>query len=247
MVRMKFFVAAISMLMPLACAAGVTADMARNMPLGALAQKLLGESGLLMIDVDRPRFEGILGPVRFYSNATVTGSQFGMCESDWVTVTFDQTGKIETLSSERRYGVVGDTYRTAGHWSEKEKESVCAPVKSTRNYFPAPDSISAESLAWYVDAISGNGPFANQSFSYTCTGVCAPDRGDLKWLRLEKIDSVRKIDCPISALKWPSCFEVTVGKGEVGPFPKHFRIYGSTYANKVVISNVVADVWSTLA
>ncbi|HET7332233.1 hypothetical protein [Dyella sp.] len=246
MTSSRFLFLAVAVFLPSISAAKTTAEQARTMPMQQLAQKLLGESGSVMIDVDRPRFEGILESVRFYSHAMVTGSQFGMCGADWVTVGFDENGEVETVSSQRRYGVAGDIYRAPGTWSYDESGKICASVTSTRNYFPAPDSQSALEIAWYVDAISGNGPFAKQTFGYSCTGLCSKSRGDLKWLRLDKIASTRTIDCPKSSLKLPSCFEVVVGENKVGPFPKIFRIYGTTYMNKVIVSNVVVDVGSTL-
>jgi hypothetical protein len=244
--RSKVLLLAVAMLLPPTCAAGTTAEVARTMPMTELARKLLGDSGAVMIDLDRPRFEGILEPIRFYSHATVTGSQFGMCGADWVTVGFDEKGEVATVSSERRYGLAGDTYRAPGNWSYDESGKICASVKSTRSYFPAPDASAAQDIAWYVDAISSKGPFARQNFGYSCAGLCAKDRGDLKWLKLDEIDSTRVIDCPKTNLELPVCLEVTVGESEVGPFPKKFRIYGTTYMNKVVVSNVVADVGSTL-
>ncbi|MGH8337264.1 MAG: hypothetical protein ACRETL_10695, partial [Gammaproteobacteria bacterium] len=149
------FVLAIALFLPPLCVARTTAEDARTMSLAMLSQKLLGESGAVMIDLDRPRFKGILEPVRFYSRATVTGSQFGICGSDWVTVDFDEKGSVETISSERRYGVAGDVYRAPVKWSYDESGKICASVKSTRNYFPAPDAESALEIALYVDAISG--------------------------------------------------------------------------------------------
>ena len=243
----KFLFLTIAVLLPSISAARTSAEQARTMPMQELAQKLLGESGAVMIDVDRPRFEGILEPIRFYSHATVAGSQFGMCGADWVTVGFDEKGDVETVSAQRRYGVAGDIYRSPEKWSYDESGKVCASVKSTRNYFPAPDSQSALEIAWYVDAISGNGPFAKQSFGYSCTGLCAKSRGDLKWLRLDQITSTRSIDCPKSSLELPTCFEVVVGENKVGPFPETFRIYGTTYMNKVMVSNIVVDIGSTLS
>lgn len=216
------------------------------MPVAALAQKLLGESGAQMIDLDRPRFERILEPIRFYSRATVTGSQFGMCGADWVTVAFDSKGEVETLSAQRRYGIAGDVYRAPGKWTYDESGRVCASVTSTRTYFPAPDQEAAQQIAWYVDAIAGRGPYANQKFSYSCTGGCDRDRGDLKWLVLDKISAAKTVDCPTTPLERPVCFELVVGAHEVGPFPKKFRIFGTTYMRKVVVTSVDVDVSSTL-
>jgi hypothetical protein len=215
------------MLVPSLCAAQMTAKTARTMPLPELAHLLLGKSGAIMIGVDRPRFPGILEPLQFYSHAIVTGSQFGVCGSDWVTVGFDESGNVERLSSQRRFGVAGNIYRAPGSWNYEEYGKLCSAVKSTKNYFPAPDGQAALEIAWYVDAIGGKGPYAHQHFSYKCTGLCGDGRADLKWLKLDNIDAARTIDCPSTKLKLPSCYEVTVGDGRVGAFPKVFKIYGS--------------------
>ena len=240
---------AIALFLPSLSVAETTAKEARTMPLATLSQKLLGESGAVMIDLDRPRFEGVLEPVRFYSHATVTGSQFGLCGSDWVTVGFDEKGGVETLSSERRYGVAGDIYRAPGKWSYDESGKICASVKSTRNYFPAPDAQSALEIALYVDAISGLGPFARQKFSFQCEGIrpiCGQGRKVLSALKLGDLSEARLTDCPAAGLKFPSCFELVIGEGRIGPFPKNFRIYGTNYMNKVVVSAVKVSVGSTL-
>ena len=123
---------------------------------------------------------------------------------------------------------------------------MCASVKSTRDFFPAPDHGSASDIARYVHAISGVGPYLMQVFSYKCTGFCGKGRRELEWLRLDKISSSRIIDCPETSLKIPSCYEVVVGDGRIGPFPKTFRIYGSNYMNKTVISEIKVDVSSTV-
>ena len=233
-------------LLPNMSVAQMTAEKARSMPLGALAQKLLGESGSIMIDVDRPRYEHTLEPIRFYSHAIAWGSYYGVCAADWVTVEFNEKGLIEALQSERRYGVEGSMYGNSDSWTYERFGKMCASVKSTRNYFPAPDHGSAWDIARYIHAISGVGPFAYQVFSYECTGFCGAGRSQLDWLRLEKITSSRIIDCPKTSLTLPSCYEVIVGDGRAGPFPKTFRLYGSTYMNKTVLSEIRVEVGSTV-
>lgn len=232
-------------LVPAFCIAGITSDQARTMSLPKLAHRLLGESGAIMIDVDRPRLSNLEDdPIRFYTHAMATGSQFGLCAGDWVTVGFNAKQTIESLSAERRYGVAGDLYHPPK--AQDDSRKLCASVKSTKNYYPSPDAQAALSVALYVDAIAGNGPFSNQNFSYECTGRCAEGRDDLKWLTLDKIDSVRLIDCPKSQRE-AVCVEVTTGSYEVGPFPKVFDIYGTAWYKSVVVSKVVVWVGSTVA
>lgn len=161
-----------AILLPLQGMARITAKEARTLPLPVLAKKLLGDAGSIMISVDRPRFKGTLEPVTFYSRAFAVGTDFGLCAADWVTVSFDKNGNVESVSSQTHYGIAGDIYRVPGHWNYKEYGDICAAVKSTRNYFPAPDMLSALDIAWYVQAVAGRGPYAKQRFSYGCTGEC---------------------------------------------------------------------------
>jgi hypothetical protein len=67
----------------------------------------------------------------------------------------------------------------------------------------------------------------------------------LRELQLDEIDDVRALDGSILwDRKWR--LEIVIGEGKVGPFPKKFRIEGSTYMNKVVVSRVIVDVGSRL-
>ncbi|WP_457098187.1 hypothetical protein [Lysobacter sp. P5_B9] len=254
---------AVLALSPFCCVAQVSPTEAQTLPLRALAKKVLGTAGSLMIDVDRPTWgerswrmppstpwppsgPPPLHDLRFFGRGVVTGSQFGMCGSDWVTVHFEESGEIESLQAERHYGVEGPIYRAPGHWTYEESERICSSVKTTKTYFPAPDAQSALEIALYLDAIGDRGPFAHQSFAFSCTGICRNDRALLRELRLGNIDEARQIDCVPTKVKLPSCFELTVGDNKIGPYPKTFRVYGSNYMNKVIITAVSVDVGSTL-
>jgi hypothetical protein len=229
-------------------AARITDQQAQNLPVAELAHLALGAAGDLMMEVERPD-DGSLkwGALQFHSRAVVTGSQFGMCGSDWVSLHFDDEGLLESIDAQRRYGVEGDIYREPGNWTYNESGAICDSVKTTRGYFPAPGSQEALEIALYVDAISGRGQFSKQNFSFTCDGVCSQSRNILASLKLEDIDEARIIDCAPTNLKIPSCFELVIGEGRVGPFPKKFRIYGTNYMNKVIITTVKVYVGSTLA
>lgn len=187
-----------------------------------------------------------LPDLRFFGRAVVTGSQFGLCGSDWVTLHLDDDGSVEYLDAERRFGVEGPIYRKPGEWTYEESDSICKAVKSTKTYFPAPGPQEALEIALYVDAIAGAGPFAAQRFKVTCEGRCGAKESVLSFLQLSSIDRIRAIDCNGLKLKLPSCFEVVVGEHMVGAFPMRFRIYGSNYLNKVVVSEVRVAVSSTL-
>ncbi|MBB5886341.1 MULTISPECIES: hypothetical protein [unclassified Xanthomonas] len=222
----------------------LTAQEARTLPLHELAKRLLGASGSIMIDVDRPRYDS-LEPIRFYGHAIAWGSYFGVCASDLVTVEFDEQDRIESLQSQRRFGVEGDIHRAPGEWDYDEFGKICSAVTSTRNYFPAPDHGAALDIALYIEALAGKGPFAKQRFEYACSGACSDKRTELSWLRLDEIKAARSIDCDSVTLKLPTCYEIQIGSG-VGPFPKMFRVYGSNYMNKTVVVRVSVDVGMTL-
>jgi len=223
----------------------LTVHEAKTLPLRELAARLLGASGSIMIDVDRPRFDS-LEPIRFYSHAIAWGSYFGVCASDLITVDFNEHDRIDSLQSERRFGLEGDIHRAPGEWTYDEFGEICSAVTTTRNYFPAPDHGSALDIARYVEAIAGRGPFAKQQFQYSCTGACSDKRTELSWLRLGEIKSAQKIDCGAVTLDLPDCYEIEIGSG-VGFFPKVFRVYGSNYMNKTVVVRVSVDVGVTMA
>lgn len=236
----------------------VTALDAQKLPLRVLAQKVLGDVGSLMIDVERPSWGSKpLGPyppnlpwppreippldqLRFFGRAEVTGSQFGMCGSDWVTVDFNDSGKVDSIRAQRHYGVAGPIYRAPGAWTYAEAGKICDSVKSTRNYFPAPGPESALTIATYVDAIHGVGPFARQNFSYECSGCnkATPRHWVLNWLKLRRIRRVRKISCDDTHLTLPSCFRIVLDSS-YGVLIGIYRIYGSDYMNHVVVTSVV--------
>jgi hypothetical protein len=231
---------------PLALAAPITARQARELPTLELSHLALGEAGDLMIDVERLGSAVQETPdLRFFGRAVVTGSQFGLCGSDWVTLHLDEGGSVESVDAERRFGVEGQIYRKPGEWTYDESDSICKAVKSTKSYFPAPGPQEALEIALYIDAIAGTGPFATQNFKYQCEGLCGAKKSVLSYLQLRKIDRARTIDCDGVKLKLPSCFEVVVGEYNVGAFPMTFRIYGSNFMNRVIVSAIRVSVRST--
>jgi hypothetical protein len=231
---------------PLARAASITAQQAQELPVRELSRLALGVAGDLFIDVERRKSEaGELTELVFFGRAVVTGSQFGLCGSDWVTLYFDDDGSVGALRAERRFGVEGPIYRKPGEWTYDESDAICEAVKSTKTYFPAPEPQDALEIALYVDAIAGVGPFAADKFKYKCEGRCGAKKSVLAHLQLSAIDRVRTIDCDRTKLRLPSCFEIVVGEGKVGPFPMTFRIYGSNYMNRVIVSEVRVTVSST--
>ena len=246
MSRQVKLIVVLALLIPAMSIAQITPKQAQTIPLPDLAKKLLGESGDKMIEVDRPRYPKILEPITFYSRATVLGSQFGLCGATHATVQFDEEGMVDGLLSEKRYGVAGNIHPTDKERSDKNYRKICASVTSTRDYFPAPGAQSALEIAWYVEAISGKGPFASQSFEFTCTGACSQGRSNLSWLALDEIDSAFAIPCPSYGPGRSACFQITIGNSYVGLFPKTFHIFGKYDDQKLLITRIDATVGSTL-
>ena len=242
-------------LMPLGARAQTSPAEAQDMPLEALAGKLLGDFGALMMDVERPSWgpkprllpESMPWPpeeppplreLRFYSRATVARALPGLCASDRVTVWFEEDGNIEGVDVENHFGIEGDLYAPPANWKDEQAGPTCAAVSSTRDYFPAPDEEAAFRIARYLDVIAGRGPFAGQDFRFSCGPECRGGRAFLGFLELDEIDEAREIDCAPTDLTLPSCYELTVGDGRLGPFPMSFRVYGSNYMNRVVVEEV---------
>ena len=236
----------LALMVPAASFAQVTPAQAQTIPLPELAKKLLGESGENMIELDRPRYPKILEPIVFYSRATRLGSQFGLCGATHTSVEFDEQGRVAGLLSEKRYGVAGNIHPTDRERSDRNYRRICASVTSTREYFPAPGSQSALEIAWYVEAISGKGPFAPQSFEFNCTGACSEGRNNLASLTLDEIDSAFEIPCPSYGSGRSACFQITVGENYVGLFPKTFHIYGNYDDVSLTVTRIDATVGSTL-
>lgn len=231
------------------------------MPLHQLARKVLGEAGTIMFAVKRPTWgpnpssvvpviviphsqrqtsswpppgPPPLDELIFYSSPTPTGSQYGICSSEWVTVNFDKAGRVEGIHSKRHYGVAGSIYTKPGTWTYDEYGKLCQSVKSVRNYFPAPNGEAALEVVAYIDAIHHMSPLNNINFTYSCSGICGKGREALKWLTYENIDWVKQVPCPKMNLKIPSCYQVHASYAT-------YTIDGTYYMNKVVIKNVMVS------
>lgn len=195
-----------------------------------------------MIDVDRPSATARLwsNPLRFYSHATAASLRFSLCSADWVDIEFDPKGNVHGISTETRYGVVGDIYTSYDQASDKT-EKMYSSVKSTRTYFQAPDAQTALEAVYFVDAIHGKGPAPNQQFTYSCTGSCGKGRDRLKWLALGQITSVRCIKCD-RQFSSNRIIEVNVREGKEDPGPMTFRVSGDFDPKGVKIASVTASV-----
>jgi hypothetical protein len=217
----------------------------KELPFSALAHRALGESGALMLDVERPSSNTLsYAKLRFFGRARATGAKFGICRTDWLTLEFDEKGKIQSLETERRYGLEAPIYRKAGDWTYDGFDALCASAKTTRQYFPAPSALAAWEIAVLVDATLARGPSSKQSFGFVCSGVCKGGREELSELRLEEIDSARPIPC--RAPEELACYELVVGADRIGLFPKTFRIYGASSSDAIAVHRVEVDVSSSL-
>lgn len=192
----------------------------KNLPLHQLAERALGEAGKLMMDVERPRSKLDRSELMFFSRAFSTGSQYGICGSDWVTLNFDEHGVISSLRSENRYGVEASIYKNPEDLTYQEYDALCNAVTNTRSYFPAPDAQSALTIAAYIDFLSEKEPSKRSSYAFECTGSCAniDARKYVKNINMSNITRAQQIDCEKSGV-YEKCYELTLKGDPPGLFP----------------------------
>jgi hypothetical protein len=197
----------------------------QSLTLEQLAEHALGETGRLMIDVDRPRTFG--DHLRFYSRAFAPGSQYGICASEWVTLNIGKNAEITTISSTRRYGVEDSIYKKSKDWDFKQYNSLCTAVRNTRSYFPAPDPQSALTIVAYINALGGRGPSPQANYSFECSGACTgrEDKAFVKSIKLENIVAASEIECDHTSA-FDKCFKLTLNGQPLADYPREVRIYG---------------------
>lgn len=217
----------------------LTSAEVRELPLKLLAERVLGETGKLMMDVDRPRSELNRAEVRFFSRAFTPGSQYGICGSSWVTLSFDESGRINSIDSERRYGVEASIYTDPKDWTYDEFQSLCDGVKSTRSYFPAPDPQSALTISAYMDLLAEKSPSKPSNYAFECSGSCAKidAKSYVKNITLSNISGADMIDCDKEG-PYERCYKLTLQGDPAGLFPRVLRIYGRMRMNDIVITRV---------
>jgi hypothetical protein len=158
-------------------ASAVTREQAHSLPVSELAALVLGESGALVIDVERPHWTigapfGVspeeaakgLPPVnwlRFYFRAsavpTVLGTD-GLCMAQSVDVTIDMSGKPTSMSVNTIYGrakplsrpnLQSFDYRTA----DQTLDALCKALPTTRQFFYAVGVVDPGSVAYAVSQV----------------------------------------------------------------------------------------------
>lgn len=211
----------------------------KNLPAHRLAERTLGEAGKLMMDVERPRSTLNRANLKFFSYAFATGSQYGICGSNWVTLSFDENGVIASINNERRYGVEASIYTDPKDWTYQEYGDLCRAVKNTREYFPSPDAQSALTISAYVDLLAKNGESKPSDYAFDCSGSCSKINADnyVKSIKLRDIVKAEKIDCDENDV-YAKCYKLTLDGQPPGLFPRILKIYGRMRMNDVVITKV---------
>lgn len=210
-----------------------------NLPLNLLAERTLGETGKLMMDVERPKSTLSRAEIIFFSHAFTTGSQYGICGSNWVTLGFNESGIISSIDTERRYGVEASIYTDPKEWTYDEYGSLCDAVRSTRNYFPAPDAQSALTISAYLDLLAEKRPSKPTDYVFECSGSCAKIdvRNYIKNIALKDISSADFIECAQNS-PYDKCYKLTLQGDPPGLFPRELRIYGRMRMSEMTITRV---------
>lgn len=101
----------------------LTISEVRALPMKSLAERVLGKTGRLMMEVERP--PSLPGEITFFSYAFPPGSQYGICASERTALYLDRNGKIEFIAGERRYGVEGSIYTKSDDWTYEQFGALC--------------------------------------------------------------------------------------------------------------------------
>ena len=172
------------------------------------------------------------------------GSAFGLCRSERYEISFNEDGTISSVDVSPRYGVEGPIFQKDNFDWDDFRERMCdeVPANHTRSYFPVSDSVLeaqdfAILLSLAIDEAGREGPL---SYDLSCSTYnneeCQSDlRAFLSELRLHEIDAVSSENCTGDAY---DCFTATVGEHELGPYPKHITIKGTTYMNEWRVQSI---------
>jgi hypothetical protein len=219
----------------------------------SLARRLLGIVGhrIAYIDRHRSRWRYYHGDddgadsIDLYTHPDALGSQYGLCGTEKYTISFDDTGHVESVSVENRFGVEGAIFQKPEFDWDFYYKVMCksAPASHAPSYFPASDSTTAQDVAMLlipaIDLAKSSKPLP---YRLTCRGYDAPCTGDIRGylggLRLEDIDSFDLSNCPRRGGPQRVCFTIQTGNGRLGPFPKTITIKGSTFMNDVRVDAV---------
>lgn len=219
----------------------------------SLANRLLGQLGSRIVYIDRHRsrwryYNGdsdTISHLTLFSRPQSWGSAFGICGTEKYEISFTESGEVESVQVTPRFGVEGPIFQRRDFDWDYARGRMCndVPANHTPSYFPAPDAFAAHDLAillsMAIDLAGQPGPLP---FELSCSGrgeSCAPGlRQYLAELRLSDIDDTSQIGCTRIGDKREDCYTVTVGQGQLGPFPKRITIRGSTYMNDWKVRSV---------
>ena len=216
----------------------------QTLPVAQLAPRLLGEVGKSMIGVDRSNFPY---DIKFFGRAHAPPTQYGLCESDWITLYLENDGAIRSISAGPKFGVVDAIYQYPDRLHEEENERLCAGLADTQGFFPAPDWIAAQHVVAYLDYLKGAGPFSGKDYDFECTGGCAgiDGRAYLRKIETKDITSVSVIDCD-DLRKAGDCYKIELTGTPPGLFPRELRIYGAGSRESAVVSKALLWIGATM-
>ncbi|MBB5209269.1 hypothetical protein [Chiayiivirga flava] len=227
-------------IVPTAVAQPLSKNELETLPLEELSGRLLGEVGAFAIGVDRSNFPY---EIRFFSRAYAPPSQYGLCESDWITLRLDfspgRGTSVESIKTQPRFGAVDSIYHFPARISEERNRRVCSELTDVSQFFPAPDWGSARQVLYYLDYVKGVGIFKGKLHSFECTGACSgiDAQSYIKTIDPANITAVEAIDCP-GDLRRGSCYRITLTGSPPGLFPRELRVYGKGYGNNTEVSHV---------
>ena len=219
----------------------------------SLARRLLGAVGQRIAYIDRHRDRwryyqsdnDASESIDLYTHPDALGSQYGLCGTEKYTISFDDSGRVSTVSVEDRYGVEGAIFQKPEYDWDYYYKVMCksVPASHAPSYFPASDSSTAQDLAMLlipaIDLAHSAGPLP---YRLTCKGYKQPCSGNIRRylgdMRIEDIDRFSPGNCPLPGGPKDICFTVVTGEGRLGPFPKTITVKGSTYMNNVRVDSI---------
>jgi hypothetical protein len=140
---------------PLSAPDALTREEARTEPVDVLARRLLGATGALVREVERPPPEPYPGQTHLqnltFASAPRWSRVAGLCEADRYVLGFEPAGgasegteppvRVSRLAVLQTFRAIGDPRPARAHWTEEEQERyepACAesgPVLGTRSHY----------------------------------------------------------------------------------------------------------------
>jgi hypothetical protein len=148
----------------------------------------------------------------FYSRPHVTGSQFGLCGADVITVTFSRR-ELPRIQARERYGIAYPLEEWPESWGYEKSGAICAAATNVRSYFPAPDGQAAYEIARQFLIVAKGAPSGRPPFKVSCTlnsERCGSIIPVLAKLSVANIVAAAEEQCPPGIPDYPACYIVTV-------------------------------------